>query len=76
MKSLLRSLNEIPCPQCGGRDDHWDVRNRDEKGVLEADIVCDDCGTVVNRYYMGYTERPTTYTERWGRFFKRLFRRA
>lgn len=54
--------NMIPC-SCGSKDDHWNVKDSIEGIVCEAEVVCDNCGKVVNYWAYGNLESPETYTE-------------
>lgn len=62
LRFWIYELNLIPC-DCGCRDDHWNVKDSLEGIICEAEIVCDQCGKVVNYWAYGNTEFPVTYTE-------------
>lgn len=58
----LHELNMIPC-KCGCKDDHWNIKDTISGHVCEAEIVCDQCGKVINYWAYGNTEFPETYTD-------------
>lgn len=61
-QSWFWELNIIPC-KCGCKDDHWNVKDTVSGHVCEAEVICDNCGAVVNYWAYGNTEFPVTYTE-------------
>ena len=62
LRQWLHIVNMIPC-ECGSRDDHWNVKDHCSGHVCEAEIICDDCGKMVNYWAYGSCEYPETYTD-------------
>lgn len=61
---MLKKLNTLPCPICGGRD--FDEHAVDITGgmVWERRVVCGRCDCHVNTWFAGHYEHPRTYTEK------------
>lgn len=70
-RESLHVLNMIPC-ECGCKDDHWNVKDQIEGIVCEAEVVCDNCGKIVNYWAYGNLEFPETYTGILKRKFEKL----
>lgn len=62
IKRFLNYINTIPC-SCGSRNFRHKVTDLIEYIIIEEDIICENCGNIVNTWNAGHCLKPETYTE-------------
>ena len=62
-RNLLQNMDTIPCRKCLCKDFEEIPVDWMENIILEARVVCKNCGHIVNYYVAGYYENPDTFTK-------------